>query len=1574
MATVPSGSKQPVCVPDNVTGNKVVHWKIHRRQLVNPSVSICELVDDTSDKIDIKAPGYGWVTKMKDEGTTVAPGCVLFNFLPCTHHVVMKDLCAECGANLRREGGISGERITDASASIPMVHAIPELHVSETVADEIALQDQQSLLAARKLVLLVDLDQTIIHTTNDPQAFKYKNVHRYRLPGSPLVYHTRLRPHLEKVLDCLSQYYQMHICTFGNRVYAHQLASMIDPKRRYFSQRILSRDEFFNPVTKSANLKALFPRGLNLVCIIDDRGEVWDWSPNLIHVKPYRFFPDIGDINAFPWSLQSSSSSSPSPLSSMPTSSLSSTTTTTTPTTTTTTTTSISSISTTTSTVTESSSVSQSNCSDVNLIDKSNEKSNSQLNSTNENQETIEMNSTNNDDNTTATTAGTRDIRTNEEPIGCTLDITNITTVNNNPVEICQLPSTQANMTIDLSDQPTANICDSTDNTTTNTTTNNNSTTIATIITDNEVQFTSTEEEINNDNDNNTNTNDLSSKIKEIELEMDAEDEDYLLRLQEILLRIHRNYFKTYDLWQAHHQQQRQTTTTTLMTKSQENKHSDHSINHSSTTMNNISRKNLFSSTNSSGAAVDTLSTYLPHVSDIIAKLRKTVLGPSCHITLSGLSPAHFPADQCLAGRIVRSLGGILHASLRLPSICDQSNGNADNNNLDNDTTTTTNNNNMSSNSSTPLSINSLDAKSHSHPLPAATSTTTTHHHHHHHYTTHLIACRRGTEKVHAALNYLKLNNNNSSSSNNNHNLPSHSSLHLISPKWLWSCHYHWNHVNESNYPLNQDYHPSDFDPAIEPIPGTIRYARRMRRHYQHHPDQQQQQQQHSSHNKNDDHRSRHHHRHGHRHRHHEHRAHHRHHHQHHHTHTHHTHKHHHQSIVLPNINDDIEQKIPPLDPSVVRSALDSIRTERENDRKKRKLKKRSKNKKSHKRSRHDADGDGEHEKNISLIDNVTTNDQTELLSGNESSSSSPSLKSDSSIESDHHQQPPNKQPTESPSSSSLSPSMDDDYTSHENVSSSVNSKLACLFNETLCDHHKEIDCFDSDTTTTNSENCNLCNFNKLINKNPIKPPDSCVTEIKDEGDQDFNEYPAVENFMEFDHHEHEHNDDGDDDNHNNNDDEAGGGGGERKEVREARENTRHYDGDTEKDDDDDDAEEEEEDEEYSDLINEQTEADIDDEEDDEEEVQVQLSDYLPPPTTLVLADNPLMHLPPDATSKMLAEIEDAVLEEVTEKATSVPREAELYDPAVDSFNDLSSTDSSSDNQTSMIELTKFHKSHISTNELPKNPIECDRKTLNWQVQRELLVRRRYRASPVETTKIDRKIHRLDQRFRRASRRRRSCDDLLIFEPIKPLNSNNDNFFNESDSDCDSYDADYPKGWGPDEQHVRKVSSRKHWLIDSHHHHKSLRLSVSPAIHSDPEPNMNWWIQQDTEDAETKEWNTCPEGYDYADAERTREILYNSRRDRYKSCKKYTRNNHNKKHTTYPNRGHGNLLTRCLFGADDNPEDVVNQSSSADDDDEDDEDVGDVIGPVSDVSIGEDSVELGNDDEDDDDDDEDLTD
>jgi RNA polymerase II subunit A-like phosphatase len=46
------------------------------------------------------------------------------------------------------------------------------------------------------------------------------------------------------------------------------------------------------------NLHRLFPVDTKMVVIIDDRGDIWGWSPNLIRVQPFSFFVGIGDINS----------------------------------------------------------------------------------------------------------------------------------------------------------------------------------------------------------------------------------------------------------------------------------------------------------------------------------------------------------------------------------------------------------------------------------------------------------------------------------------------------------------------------------------------------------------------------------------------------------------------------------------------------------------------------------------------------------------------------------------------------------------------------------------------------------------------------------------------------------------------------------------------------------------------------------------------------------------------------------------------------------------------------------------------------------------------------------------------------------------------------------------------------------------------------------------------------------------------------------------------------------------------------------------------------------------------------
>lgn len=109
-------------------------------------------------------------------------------------------------------------------------------------------------------------------------------------------YYIKLRPGLEDFLENISKIYELHIYTMGTRAYAQNIAAIIDPERKIFGDRILSRDESGSLVAK--NLQRLFPVDTKMVVIIDDRGDVWNWNENFVKVTPYDFFVGIGDINS----------------------------------------------------------------------------------------------------------------------------------------------------------------------------------------------------------------------------------------------------------------------------------------------------------------------------------------------------------------------------------------------------------------------------------------------------------------------------------------------------------------------------------------------------------------------------------------------------------------------------------------------------------------------------------------------------------------------------------------------------------------------------------------------------------------------------------------------------------------------------------------------------------------------------------------------------------------------------------------------------------------------------------------------------------------------------------------------------------------------------------------------------------------------------------------------------------------------------------------------------------------------------------------------------------------------------
>lgn len=245
-----------------------------------------------------------WITSSSDSAVAIVEEA-------CGHDVVYSGMCALCGKDLSQientklSVNASVERMR---ADIAVAHDETRVTVSRREAQRMDDETARRLLKTRRLSLILDLDQTVIHAAVDPTVGEWKrdrknpnynvlqDVHEFVLPDSSCVYYVKLRPHTRRFLSELSQLFELHIYTMGTRSYANAIAEIIDPNGDIFKERILSRDENGSVTLKS--LKRLFPCDQSMVVVVDDRADVWQWSPNLLNIPCYNFFAGVGDINS----------------------------------------------------------------------------------------------------------------------------------------------------------------------------------------------------------------------------------------------------------------------------------------------------------------------------------------------------------------------------------------------------------------------------------------------------------------------------------------------------------------------------------------------------------------------------------------------------------------------------------------------------------------------------------------------------------------------------------------------------------------------------------------------------------------------------------------------------------------------------------------------------------------------------------------------------------------------------------------------------------------------------------------------------------------------------------------------------------------------------------------------------------------------------------------------------------------------------------------------------------------------------------------------------------------------------
>ncbi|RVW78037.1 RNA polymerase II C-terminal domain phosphatase-like 3 [Vitis vinifera] len=172
------------------------------------------------------------------------------------------------------------------------------------------IDEQKKMFSARKLCLVLDLDHTLLNSAKfvevDPvhdeilrkkeeQDREKSQRHLFRFPHMGMW--TKLRPGIWNFLEKASKLYELHLYTMGNKLYATEMAKVLDPKGVLFAGRVISKGDDGDVldgderVPKSKDLEGVLGME-SAVVIIDDSVRVWPHNKlNLIVVERYTYFP-----------------------------------------------------------------------------------------------------------------------------------------------------------------------------------------------------------------------------------------------------------------------------------------------------------------------------------------------------------------------------------------------------------------------------------------------------------------------------------------------------------------------------------------------------------------------------------------------------------------------------------------------------------------------------------------------------------------------------------------------------------------------------------------------------------------------------------------------------------------------------------------------------------------------------------------------------------------------------------------------------------------------------------------------------------------------------------------------------------------------------------------------------------------------------------------------------------------------------------------------------------------------------------------------------------------------------------
>ncbi|XP_054781115.1 RNA polymerase II C-terminal domain phosphatase-like 4 isoform X1 [Prosopis cineraria] len=206
----------------------------------------------------------------------------------CTHPGSFGGMCICCGQKLDGEYGVT----------FGYIHKGLRLHNEEI--SRWRSDDMKNLLRQKKLYLVLDLDHTLLNSTqlvdlNLEEAYLLNQANSltdvskgdlFKLDYMHTM--TKLRPFVHTFLNGASTLFEMYIFTMGDRSYALEMAKLLDPKGEYFHSKVISRDDGTQKHQKGLDIVL---GQESTVLILDDTENAWmKHQANLIVMERYHFF------------------------------------------------------------------------------------------------------------------------------------------------------------------------------------------------------------------------------------------------------------------------------------------------------------------------------------------------------------------------------------------------------------------------------------------------------------------------------------------------------------------------------------------------------------------------------------------------------------------------------------------------------------------------------------------------------------------------------------------------------------------------------------------------------------------------------------------------------------------------------------------------------------------------------------------------------------------------------------------------------------------------------------------------------------------------------------------------------------------------------------------------------------------------------------------------------------------------------------------------------------------------------------------------------------------------------------